>query len=142
MLKELDLSANAITTLAPLLENLHAPVLGKLNISFNRLTSLAPLRASFPELKVVLASNNALEDVLPEEAEGLRVLDVSNNDIASLNPRLGLLGGEGVQGGLEKFDVSGNRFRVPRYDVVAKGTGAVLAWLRLRIPNEELGETY
>lgn len=142
-LKELNLSSNSITSLGPLLQLLSAPLLETLNISHNRLTSLPILRSTFPSLINVLASNNQIADLDPDAVRGLRVLDVSSNDIGSLNARIGLLGGPG---GLERLDVSGNRFRVPGYRVLEKGTEATLAWLRDRIPanevNGSMGETF
>lgn len=103
--------------------------------SFNRLTSLPPLRRHFPNLITLFASNNAIKELLPDSVKGLRTLDCSSNDINSLNARLGLLGGPG---GLERLDVSGNRFRVPKYTILDKGTEATLAWLRDRIPAGEM----
>ena len=66
--------------------------------------------------------------------KGLHVLDVTGNELGHLEPKLGLLGAEG----LRTFLVGGNTFRVPRRDVVEKGTGAVLTYLRGRIPQDEL----
>jgi len=37
---------------------------------------------------------------------------------------------------LTSFDVAGNRFRVPNWQVLGKGTEAVLTWLRGRIPRD------
>lgn len=133
-LKELNLSCNTFSSLQPLVNYLHALKLEKLDISFNRLTSLPILRASFPCLTIVLASNNTIKELHPDAVKGLKVLDCSSNDIGSLNARIGLLGGPG---GLEKLDVSGNRFRVPKYTILEKGTEATLAWLRDRIPAGE-----
>jgi len=138
-LKELNLAHNHITGLGPLTTHLHAPQLQKLDVSFNRLASLpqaTQLRDVFPNLTVLLASNNHLADLDPETIRGLRVVDASNNDIAHLNPRIGLLGGSG---GLERLDVSGNRFRVPRWNVLERGTEATLRWLRGRVPVAEMG---
>jgi Leucine-rich repeat (LRR) protein len=130
-LKELNLSSNTFTSLHPLTTHLHAPSLEKLDISFNRLPSLPILRSFFPQLTILLASNNSIKELHPEAVKGLKVLDCSSNDIESLNARIGLLGGPG---GLERLDVSGNRFRVPKYTVLEKGTEATLKWLRDRIP--------
>lgn len=135
-LKELNLSSNTFTSLHPLTTYLHAPALEKLDISFNRLPSLCILRSSFPQLAVLLASNNSITELRPEAVKGLKILDCSSNDIESLNPRIGLLGGPG---GLERLDVGGNRFRVPKYTVLEKGTEATLMWLRNRIPVGEEG---
>lgn len=134
-LKELNLSSNTFNSLQPLVQRLQAPRLEKLDISFNRLTSLPPLRQYFPNLTTLLASNNTIKELSPEAVKGLRVLDCSSNDINSLNARIGLLGGPG---GLERLDVSGNRFRVPKYTILEKGTEATLAWLRDRIPAGEV----
>jgi Leucine-rich repeat (LRR) protein len=132
MLKELNLSSNTFNSLQPLIQRLKAPILERLDISFNRLTSLPTLKPHFPNLVILLASHNTIRELSPESIKGLQVVDCSSNDINSLNARIGLLGGPG---GLQKLDVSGNRFRVPKYTVLEKGTEATLAWLRDRIPN-------
>jgi Leucine-rich repeat (LRR) protein len=134
MLKELNLSSNTFNSLQPLIRHLQAPQLEKLDISFNRLTSLPPLRGHFPNLVTLFASNNTIRELSPEAVKGLKTLDCSSNDINSLNARIGLLGGPG---GLERLNVSGNRFRVPKYTILDKGTEATLAWLRDRIPANE-----
>lgn len=139
-LRELNLSHNHITGLGALVAHLRAPRLEKLDVSFNRLAALPPaphpLRAAFPHLTVLLASNNHLADLEPDAIRGLRIVDAANNDIAHLNPRIGLLGGPG---GLERLDVAGNRFRVPRWNVLERGTEATLRWLRGRVPVAEMG---
>lgn len=144
-LTTLSLASNALSTLHPLLKSLTAPLLATLDISHNRLTSLPPLRHAFPALTTVLASENAIEDLEIESVRGLRVLDVTANEISHLRPELGLLGSaseeeEGEQGGkegqreeLRELRVGGNRFRVPRREVLERGTTAVLAWLRDKV---------
>ncbi|KAK8084309.1 hypothetical protein PG997_005580 [Apiospora hydei] len=136
-LKELNLSHNHITSLGPLTAHLRAPNLQKIDISFNRIVSLPRLREFFPSLTVLLVSNNHLEDLDPESIKGLKIVDANNNDIPHLNPRLGLLGGAG---NLERLEVNGNRFRVPRWNVLERGTEATLRWLRGRVPVAEMGE--
>ena len=133
-LRTLSLTSNTLTTLSPLLEYLTAPNLGTLNISFNRLTSLPSLRGSFPSLIKLVASNNAITSLDVQAVRGLQVLDVSSNDIGYLPPQLALL-----QGDLKTLMVGGNRFRVPSWGVVEKGTEAILSWLRKRIPVGEEG---
>jgi Leucine-rich repeat (LRR) protein len=133
-LKELNLSSNTFNSVQPLIQNLKAPQLEKLDISFNRLTFLPALKPHFPSLSYLFASNNKLNELSPDSIKGLRLVDCSCNDINSLNARIGLLGGPG---GLERLDVSGNRFRVPKYTILEKGTEATLAWLRDRIPAGE-----
>lgn len=136
-LKELNLASNHVTSLSPLALHLRAPRLQKLDVSFNRIAALPPnpLRNSFPQLTVLLISNNHLIDLDPETIKGLSIVDAANNDISHLNPRLGLLSGTG---GLERLDVSGNRFRVPRWNVLERGTEATLRWLRGRVPVAEM----
>lgn len=136
-LKELNLNHNHITSLEPLLARLRAPNLQKLDVSFNRISALpagTALRDAFPNLTVLTISNNHLSELDPESIRGMHVVDAANNDIAHLNPRIGLLGGSG---GLERLDVSGNRFRVPRWSVLERGTEATLRWLRGRVPVAE-----
>ncbi len=138
-LKELNLSSNHITGLGPLVHHIRARSLQKLDVSMNRIASLpadTQLRDAFPDLTVLLAANNHLVELDPESIKGLRVVDVSNNDIEHLNPRIGLLGGEG---GLQRLEVLGNRFRVPRFNVIERGTEAILRHLRGRVPVAEMG---
>jgi Leucine-rich repeat (LRR) protein len=135
-LRELNLVSNHVTSLVPLTTHLQAPDLEKLDVSHNRVASLpATLKTAFPRLAVLLASNNHLMELDPDTIRGVRVVAVSNNDIAHLNPRLGLLGGVG---GLERLEVAGNRFRVPRWSVLERGTDATLRWLRGRVPVAEI----
>lgn len=135
-LKELNLSSNRVTSLEPLLMHLHAPSLEKLDISINRINALpVTLKEVFPALSILLASNNQIIDLDPEAIRGLKIVDASSNDISHLNPRIGLLGGPG---GLERLDVMGNRFRVPRWNVLERGTEATLRWLRGRVPVAEM----
>lgn len=133
-LRSLNLSNNAITSLSPLIDLLSAPLLIEFNISRNRLTSLPVLRKAFPALASVYASQNSISELPVEPVKGLHVLDVSGNAIAHLEPELGLLGAEG----LRTLVLGANTFRVPRRDVIEKGTEAVLAWLKGRIPEEEM----
>jgi Leucine-rich repeat (LRR) protein len=137
-LKELNLASNHITGLGSLTSHLQAPNLQKLDVSFNRISTMPQgcnLKAVFPSLGVLLISNNHLDELDPEAIKGLRIVDAANNDIAHLNPRLGLLGGSG---GLERLEVMGNRFRVPRWNVLERGTEATLRWLRSHVPIAEM----
>lgn len=132
-LKELSLSHNRITSLTPLVAHLNAPELQKLDISFNRIVSLPVLRDAFPSLAVLFVSSNHLEDLDATWVAGLKIVVADNNDIAHLNPRLGLHK-------FERLDVTGNRFRVPRWNVLELGTEATLRWLRGRVPVAEMDE--
>ncbi|KAG5933564.1 hypothetical protein E4U53_000946 [Claviceps sorghi] len=135
-LRELSIMSNQVTSLDPLTQFLKAPVLEKLDASLNRLTALpANLKQYFPQLAVLLVPSNQLTQLEPDSVRGLRIVDASSNDIAHLNPRLGLLGGVD---GLQRLDVAGNRFRVPRWSILEQGTEATLRWLRGRLPAEEM----
>ncbi|KAI0392171.1 L domain-like protein [Xylariaceae sp. FL0594] len=134
-LRELNMQSNYCTSLAPLTTYLCAPTLEKLDISINRIVRLPTgLRDVFPNLTVLMMANNRLEELDPDAIQGLKIVDASNNEIAHLNPHIGLLGG------LERLDVKGNRFRVPRWNVLDRGTEATLRWLRGRVPVAEMAE--
>ncbi|PYH97468.1 leucine-rich repeat-containing protein 40 [Aspergillus ellipticus CBS 707.79] len=144
-LQTLNLSAASLPSLEPLLENLVAPALMFLDVSNNRLSGPLPaVRQSYPNLSTFLAAENRFSSLDFDAVQGLQVLDVGNNDVGTLPPKLGLLRGEGSNKNwgngtaLRRFEVAGNSFRVPRWQIVAKGTDAILEWLKDRIPGEEL----
>jgi len=131
-LKDLRLSADKLTSLAPLTTHLTAPSLQTLDVSNNRLNgSLPVLRTYFPDLISLIAADNAITDLPAESLNGLKIVNLANNDIERLEPRIGLL-----QGDLKSLNVEGNKFRVPSYHVLQRGTDAVLGWLRDKIPRE------
>ncbi len=138
-LVELNLSSNTFDSLTPVLRWLEAPNLAKLDVSFNRLTALPSpsstsghLRSKFPKLTILLASNNKLREMNADSVRGLRTIDASSNEIERMDPKLGLLMD------LKQLEISGNRFRVPNWRVVEKGTEGVLEWCRGRLQPEEL----
>ncbi|KAL4803927.1 hypothetical protein BDV18DRAFT_33408 [Aspergillus unguis] len=146
-LQTLSMGSTGLTTLEPLMAGLHAPSLTFLDVSANNLSGPLPsVRQAFPKLTTFLVAENQLESLEFEAVQGLQVLDVSNNNIGSLPPKLGLLRGEGNSANwgdgsaLRRFEVAGNSFRVPRWQIVAKGTDSVLEWLKDRMPTEELHE--
>ncbi|CAI7660142.1 unnamed protein product [Penicillium palitans] len=146
-LQSLTLNAGGLTSWEPLLSNLIAPSLTFLDVSHNRLKGPLPhLRQTYPELKTLVASDNQIASLDFEAVKGLQVLELSNNDIDSLPPKIGLLAAGrssqnwGNGSALRRFEVAGNRFRVPRWQVVAKGTDAILEFLRERIPIGDLPE--
>jgi Leucine-rich repeat (LRR) protein len=144
-LQNLTVTASGLTSLDPLFANCFAPSLKFLDVSANRLTgALPPARHTYPKLTTFLVADNQITSLRFDAVEGLQVLDVSNNNIDYLPPKIGLLGAEGsgpkLAGGpgLKRFEVTGNSFRVPRWQIVGKGTEAVLEWLKGRIPADEL----
>ncbi|CRG92764.1 hypothetical protein PISL3812_09831 [Talaromyces islandicus] len=138
-LQSLTLNGCALTSADPLFKNFTAPALKFLDISNNRLSGPLPFAKShYQNLTTYLAADNQISSVEFEHVQGLQVLDISNNNIDFLPPRIGLLGRN--QPALKRFEVAGNTFRVPRWQVVQKGTEAVLEWLKGRITADELNE--
>lgn len=119
-LNTLSLANNTITSIRPLLDNLDAPKLEQLDISINRIKDITGLRPKFPNLARLYARDNVIEDIPVESVDGLRILDLSGNSIATLPPKLGLVMT------LRELRVEGNCFRVPGWRVLQKGTEAVL----------------
>lgn len=141
-LQSLTLSACNLSSLEPLINYFSAPSLTFLDVSNNSISGPLPdARERFPNLVTFLAADNKIESLYFESVRGLQVLDVSNNNVSALPPKLALLGPEemGSRGpGLRRLEVAGNSFRVPRWQIVSKGTEAVLEWLKSRISDEEL----
>ncbi|KAI9144946.1 hypothetical protein BKA69DRAFT_646450 [Paraphysoderma sedebokerense] len=126
-LQDLDLSHNTMQSF-PDFPSTSFPSLNSLNLSFNKLNTFPSRIAShFPKLQVLMLSNNLLAEIKVEGLENLTHLDVSNNSIGRLPPELGKLNG------LKVLKVEGNCFRIPRWDVVSKGSEAVLQWCRSRL---------
>ncbi|OJJ84856.1 uncharacterized protein ASPGLDRAFT_125268 [Aspergillus glaucus CBS 516.65] len=146
-LQNLTLNSTGLSSMEPILTNLSAPLLTFLDVSINRLAGNLPAaRQTYSNLKTFIAADNQFDSLEFEAVQGLQVLDVGNNNINALPPKIGLLRAEGSSknwgGGsaLRRFEVAGNTFRVPRWQTVAKGTDAVLEWLKDRISAKELRE--
>jgi Leucine-rich repeat (LRR) protein len=88
-LKELNLSNNQIQNINITDSNL-APSLMTLNVNCNRLKDVpSNLTKLFPALTTLLANTNKISAIEPSSFEGIRVLDLGNNDIAQVPPMLG-----------------------------------------------------
>ncbi|KAK5939353.1 hypothetical protein PMZ80_008657 [Knufia obscura] len=146
VLQSLYIVSTGLTTLDTLTTYLKAPDLRELNISCHRMAGHLPwVRAWYPSLTTLLASDNWFESIDVEAVRGLEVLDIRNNEIEVLPPKLGLLGnhaGKNEPGRLRSFECSGNRFRVPRLMVVERGTEAVLRDLRRMIAVDDVPEEW
>lgn len=102
-----------------------------------------------------MLGNNQVDGVDPSglmKLSRLSTLDLSNNDVLKVPPELGLCTSlrcvcvsqrRGLRGrhltvslrpSLRCLSLEGNPFRVPRAAVVARGTEAVMEYLRSRIP--------
>ena len=83
-------------------------------------------------LETLLLNGNQIKVI---DVQGLRqlkmlaVLDLANNDIQQVPPELGTL----TQ--LRALQLEGNPFRVPRPQILVKGTQSILSYLRDRIPS-------
>lgn len=146
-LKSLYIVSTGLTSLDALTTYLKAPSLTEINISCHRLTGRVPwVRAWWPNCQTLLATDNWFTSVEVEGVRGLEVLDVRNNEIESLPPKIGLLGSlpgaARASGTLRVLEVSGNKFRVPRLTVVEKGTEAILKDLRRMVPEQEVPEEW
>jgi Leucine-rich repeat (LRR) protein len=125
------LQSNGITSLKPLLDNLDAPKLESLDVSVNRIESIEGIRPTFPHLTAFYARDNRIEEIPVESVDGVRILDLNSNSIKHLPPQLGTVAS------LRELRVTGNLFRVPRWQVLEKGTEGIMEWLRDRLPAEE-----
>ncbi|KAJ1927610.1 hypothetical protein IWQ60_002789 [Tieghemiomyces parasiticus] len=145
-LRQLSLSHNAIKAWPSLLpaaggdtlpeslpvEALPYPNLDELNLSDCHLleTPAYSLRLLFPKLTVLLLRHCHIERIPnPTAFDGIIRLDLSDNNIAHLPPKLAL------NSALQALFVEGNSFRFPRYQIVQQGTHAILEYLRGRIPR-------
>jgi len=133
-LTTLIIQANNITSLQPLIENLDAPKLDTLDVSANRLSSIEGIRPTFPYLIAFYARDNQITEIPVDSVDGIRILDLSSNAITSLPPKLGTVSS------IRELRVGGNLFRVPRWQVLEKGTESVMEWLRGRLPVDEQAE--
>ncbi|KAH0615110.1 uncharacterized protein H6S33_000746 [Morchella sextelata] len=125
------LQSNGITSLKPLLDNLDAPKLESLDVSVNRIESIEGIRPTFPHLTAFYARDNRIEEIPVDSVDGVRILDLNSNSIKHLPPQLGTVAS------LRELRVTGNLFRVPRWQVLEKGTEGIMEWLRDRLPAEE-----
>jgi hypothetical protein len=80
---------------------------------------------------IVMCGNQiTVIDVLGLSAlKNLAVLDLQNNSIDLVPPELGTLKQ------IRSLQLEGNAFRVPRATILVKGTEAVMAYLRDRMPQ-------
>ena len=100
--------------------------LNSLNLNNNRLKAFPEL--PFPNLSVLLISNNRLEniDMLTLNQMKLNTLDLSNNNIQRVPPELGNLTT------INNLQLNGNSFKIPRTQILLNGTVAIMEYLRSR----------
>ncbi|XP_052774191.1 leucine-rich repeat-containing protein 40-like [Mya arenaria] len=127
-LTTLDLRNNMLSDLPSDMASLKG--LREIYLSFNRFTVFPAVLYDLPKLEIVFANDNKIETI---DAAGLKklsdlaTLDLQNNNIGNVPPELGLC----TQ--LKSLQLMGNAFRIPRPQILAKGTLALLEHLRGRI---------
>ena len=142
--------STGLSPLDPLITTLPAPKRQPLNISCHRLSGPLPtLRPHFPDLTTLIATDNWFTSLTTAAVQGLEVLDVRNNEIDHLPPHIGMLApltiparmandNKHQPNRLRVFEVGGNKFRVPTWRVVERGSEAVLRDLRRMVPLDEV----
>uniref|UniRef100_A0AAR2LP44 Leucine-rich repeat-containing protein 40 n=1 Tax=Pygocentrus nattereri TaxID=42514 RepID=A0AAR2LP44_PYGNA len=129
-LVHVDLRNNVLTSLPMELEALNK--MRSIILSFNRFKAFPDVLYRILTLETILISNNqvgAIDPVRLKALDKLSTLDLQNNDIMQVPPELGNCTS------LRALMLDGNPFRNPRAAIVAKGTDALLDYLRSRIPT-------
>jgi Leucine-rich repeat (LRR) protein len=128
LLRILDVQSNRLTDLPDSLSSLKH--LRELIISTNSFKILPKVVYQLPALEVLQANNNQLSNIEASGVQGmtmLAVLNLQNNDISTVPAELGLCSQ------LRSLLLEGNPLRAPRPAILAKGTPAILDYLRGRI---------
>uniref|UniRef100_A0A8C0GWR2 Leucine-rich repeat-containing protein 40 n=1 Tax=Chelonoidis abingdonii TaxID=106734 RepID=A0A8C0GWR2_CHEAB len=129
-LTHLDIRNNFLTSLPEEMEALIR--LQIINLCFNRFKIFPNVLYCIPTLETILLSNNQVGSIDPlqlRKMDKLGTLDLQNNDLLQVPPELGNCVN------LRTLLLEGNPFRTPRGAILAKGTAAVLEYLRSRIPT-------
>uniref|UniRef100_A0A0K2T2H8 Leucinerich repeatcontaining protein 40like [Metaseiulus occidentalis] n=1 Tax=Lepeophtheirus salmonis TaxID=72036 RepID=A0A0K2T2H8_LEPSM len=125
-LEFINLSNNRLTTF-----NYYGNFLREINLTQNRFTAIPESMYSCPKLEILIISENKITEIDVDsltKIKRLATLDLSYNDIKTVPPQLGNMKQ------IVHLQLSGNAFRVPRAELLAKGTQSVMAYLRSRIP--------
>ncbi|KAK9377973.1 uncharacterized protein V1513DRAFT_435774 [Lipomyces chichibuensis] len=131
-LSELNLSCNSINSLIMFVANFQLQSLQKLDLSFNKVHHV-PLNLvmAFSTLEELNLHENKISEIEADAFKGLEKIDLSNNSIRYLPPELGKIKT------IVTLKVHGNTFKTPRWQIVQKGTDALMEWLRLRLPEDD-----
>ncbi|KAL7984993.1 hypothetical protein Chor_003563 [Crotalus horridus] len=132
-LTHLDLRNNILTSLPDEMEALAK--LRIINLAFNRFKIFPNVLYHILTLEAILLGNNQIGSLDPQQLkkmEKLSTLDLQNNDLLHIPPELGNCEN------LRVLLLEGNPFRTPRAAILAKGTVAVLEYLRSRIPTSSV----
>uniref|UniRef100_A0A8C5WIY2 Leucine-rich repeat-containing protein 40 n=1 Tax=Leptobrachium leishanense TaxID=445787 RepID=A0A8C5WIY2_9ANUR len=129
-LTHLDMRNNLLTSLPAEMEAMTQ--LRSVILSFNRFKTFPDVLYRIPTLDTILISTNQIGSVDPlklMKMTRLSTLDLQNNDLLQVPPELGNCES------LRALHLEGNPFRNPRAAILAKGTAAILEYLRSRIPT-------
>ncbi|KAM8929915.1 leucine-rich repeat-containing protein 40 isoform 2-T2 [Pelodytes ibericus] len=129
-LTHLDMRNNSLMSLPAEMEALTR--LQSIILSFNRFKTFPEVLYRIPTLETILISTNMIGGIDPLQLKKLiklSTLDLQNNDLLQIPPELGNCES------LRALHLEGNAFRNPRAAILAKGTAAVLEYLRSRIPT-------
>lgn len=124
----LDLRNNGLSSLPAELCSLQA--LRELILSYNRLTEIPHSVYNLKKLEILFLNDNQVSTLDPSSLQRLGVLatlDLQNNNISQVPPELGNCTS------LKSLQLGGNPCRNPRPAILAKGTPAILEYLRSRI---------
>ncbi|XP_070602237.1 leucine-rich repeat-containing protein 40 [Erythrolamprus reginae] len=129
-LTHLELRNNILTSLPDEIEALAK--LRTINLAFNRFKIFPNVLYRILTLEAILLGNNQIGSLDPQQLqkmEKLSTLDLQNNDLLQIPSELGNCDS------LRVLLLEGNPFRTPRAAILAKGTTAVLEYLKSRIPT-------
>lgn len=124
-LKELHLRNNSLTALPNFISCVS---LKEVYCASNRLENAAI--SSFPaSLAILELRDNKIKEIDPSivDLKELQRLDVANNNISTLPPKMGMMET------LKALNVDGNPMRGLRRDIISRGTQAIMKYLRSRI---------
>ncbi|XP_076825385.1 leucine-rich repeat-containing protein 40-like [Clavelina lepadiformis] len=128
-LTHLNLSSNALTLLPDEVRSLRSLI--EINLCCNKFTEVPPTVYELESLEHLLFDSNKMTKIDVENLKKLKnlsTLSLQYNNIGQVPPELSLLEK------LQTLKLEGNTFRVPRQNIMAKGSAAVLEYLRSRIP--------
>ena len=101
-------------------------------LPYNKFDHLPICLFACSKLETIIMCDNQISQI---DVQGLSklnmlaILDLRNNNIGAVPPELGLMKQ------LKNLSLEGNAFRMPRPQILVKGTEAILAYLRDRIPQ-------
>jgi Leucine-rich repeat (LRR) protein len=127
----LDLRGNQLTNVPNEISNLR--MLRDLYLANNRLTQVPEAVYELSELENLFLDSNRIKTIDPKkiiQMKRLYTLNLQNNDISQVPPELG----KATQ--LKALHLEGNSFVVPRQNVLASGTFAILQYLRDRMVDD------